>query len=173
MHFPYVIANDTAHTKEEIDQVRALIAAKEHEEIQSAASVSSTTHPDPGLQYHLSPNVETTMNESLIAATLAKLATDTETFAETEYIVSADRDRTQARIGPDRDGLDMVRFLITWRSNTVYEDSVEVLSEDSCVELDRAQAVAAALHMIACALGEVAALDAERAIAPHMKASKP
>jgi hypothetical protein len=41
------------------------------------------------------------------------------------------------------------------------------------VELDRAQAVAAALHMIACALGEVAALDAERAIAPHMKASKP
>jgi len=61
----------------------------------------------------------------------------------------------------------------TWRSNTVYEDSVEVLSEDSCVELDRAQAVAAALHMIACALGEVAALDAERAIAPHMKVSKP
>ncbi len=53
------------------------------------------------------------MNEHTITATLAKLATDTDTFAETEYVVSADRGRTEARIGPDRDGLDMVRFLMT------------------------------------------------------------
>lgn len=46
-------------------------------------------------------------------------------------------------------------------------------TDHAVVDLDRSTTVAAALHMIACALGEVAALDAERAIAPHMKVSKP
>lgn len=46
-------------------------------------------------------------------------------------------------------------------------------TDHAVVALDRVSTVSAALHMIACALGEVAALDAERAIAPHMKVSKP
>lgn len=46
-------------------------------------------------------------------------------------------------------------------------------TDHAVVDLDRSTTVAAPLHMIACALGEVAALDAERAIAPHMKVSKP
>lgn len=49
------------------------------------------------------------MNEALISATLAKLATDSDTFSSTEYIVRCEHGTT-ARIGPDRDGLDMVRF---------------------------------------------------------------
>lgn len=63
------------------------------------------------------------------------------------------------------------------KPNTSREGRVEVVSEmceDSVsLVLERTDAVAAALHMIACALGEAAALDAERAIAPHMRVSKP
>ena len=51
--------------------------------------------------------------------------------------------------------------------------AAEDCTDHAVVDLDRSATVAAALHMIACALGEAAALDAERAIAPHMKVSKP
>lgn len=71
--------------------------------------------------------------------------------------VSPDRDCT-LNVFPSTSGL--------LRLNV--EDSTDIAG----ITLDRTQAVAAALHMIACALGEVAALDAERAIAPHMKPSK-
>lgn len=82
------------------------------------------------------------MNESLIAATLAKLATDTETFAETEYVVSADRGRTEARIGPDRDGLDMVRFLMM---EPATPDFVERILADVDMNPNFARRVALAL----------------------------
>lgn len=105
------------------------------------------------------------MNEHTITATLAKLATDDNTFSSTEYLVRCEHG-TMMRIGPDRDGL----FPST---SGLLRLNVEDTTDLAGITLDRAQAVAAALHMIACTLGEAAALEAERAIALHMKASKP
>lgn len=52
------------------------------------------------------------MNEALISSTLARLAKDGDSFSSTEYIVRCEHG-TMMRIGPDRDGLDMIRCLFT------------------------------------------------------------
>jgi hypothetical protein len=72
-------------------------------------------------------------------------------------------------INPDRDSTLNVFPSTSGLLRLNVEDATDLAG----ITLDHTQAVAAALHMIACVLGEAAALGAERAIAPYMKVSKP